>query len=461
MTVSDCQEEITEYQKPVISDLLNSHYLQLERRYPVRTDDSFSKLVVPTGNSDQPFHRWFHLKEGFAWDLSSKIVDTIENKNKEDFTLLDPYVGTGSSIIGLLRSQSMPFQRLHAYGIECNPFLKFVSWTTVKALKRKVNNFLEFANTVIDQLESNQCAEQIIPSLSTFQNPDYFATGVVQRLVQLKRIIQDSVDDSLVRDLGLLCLSSIVEPVSYLRRDGRALRFVSDKEPSDLCTEFLRRAEIISKDLESDRSWKYGTGKIYRGDGRRPQQSLPKGVKADLVLFSPPYPNNIDYTEVYKMEAWILGEIDNRESFYKQRFQTLRSHPSVRFSDYYKALKNGYKTGFSELLEPLINEIPDNKDMFWRTRLVNGYFDDMLLTLLNHKSILSKNGYLVFIVGNSLHGAGDDRFLIAADLIIARLAEMAGYSVEDFIIARQLTRKGNDSSLHRESIVFLKPTPKG
>jgi DNA modification methylase len=32
----------------------------------------------------------------------------------------------------------------------------------------------------------------------------------------------------------------------------------------------------------------------------------------DLILTSPPYPNNIDYSEVYKLELWLLGFIDKQ-----------------------------------------------------------------------------------------------------------------------------------------------------
>jgi hypothetical protein len=52
---------------------------------------------------------------------------------------------------------------------------------------------------------------------------------------------------------------------------------------------------------------------------------------ADLSLFSPPYLNLIDYTELYKIELWLMGHIADQAEFRKVRLGTLRSQPLGSF----------------------------------------------------------------------------------------------------------------------------------
>jgi hypothetical protein len=63
-------------------------------------------------------------------------------------------------------------------------------------------------------------------------------------------------------------------------------------------------------------------------DGRTP--AFPDGW-ATLSCFSPPYLNCIDYTELYKIELWLMEHIASQEQFRETRLGTLRSHPSVKF----------------------------------------------------------------------------------------------------------------------------------
>jgi len=65
------------------------------------------------------------------------------------------------------------------------------------------------------------------------------------------------------------------------------------------------------------------TFEVHRGDCR---EVLTQGIPCDLAVFSPPYPNSFDYTDVYNIELWTLGYLKNSASNRALRRATLCSH---------------------------------------------------------------------------------------------------------------------------------------
>lgn len=428
---------------------LQEHYERLQKRYRADWDSRYATLVVPNGNAGEPFHRWFHLKEGFSSGLLSQVLVDTGLAGRNELVVLDPFAGVGTAVVSGLQLEA----DVKAYGIERNPFLHLVAATKIRGMTEEVSGVRHFVREVVRAVELERASPDRVPALSTFSNSSFFPPGVLARLLKLRRSVAETPGLDLAKALALVGLAACIEPCSRLRRDGRALRYEPTKSCREPVGEFKRRMNAILEDVSGPRS--RSRGFMHLGDGRRPGSVL-SGLRADLVVYSPPYPNNIDYTEVYKLENWFLGFIGSAEGFREQRLGTVRSHPSVQFPEIYGASTNGYRADFEGLLNPLIAVAEDMKGAKWRVRLIRGYFDDMFETLRNARELLSEDGHLVYIVGNSLHGSGERRLLIAADVIMARLAELAGFSVECVKVARQPRRKAHASELLRESAVFLR-----
>ena len=439
-----------------LSNKLISHYANLEEDYQVNLNPEYGSLVVPNGNSKEAFHRWFHVKEGFSSQILGRVLEDTDLSRKPTLTLLDPFVGGGTTIVSALLLRRKDYN-VKAYGIECNPFLKFVAQTKISALSNREGDFRKFIKNVVNTFEAEREKCYRIPELSTFKNGKYFNKDQIKQLARLKSVIEMTDGSKLEKDIAMLCLAGIIEPASYLRKDGRALRYVPDKNIANVMNEFLVRAETIACDFDEPYE-QSNLGIVYLGDGRQPEKVLPNNLRFDLIFFSPPYPNNIDYTEVYKLEAWFLDFINDEISFRNQRLRTLRSHTSLRFPELLYAEQNGHSNSFNNIINPILDAIPRNREELSRKRLIKGYFDDMLRTLENNKNLLCEDGYLTFVVGNSLHGTRGEYLLIASDLIIARLAEIVGLKVESFTIARHLKRRRTDSRYMRESIITMRKT---
>jgi hypothetical protein len=177
----------------------------------------------------------------------------------------------------------------------------------------------------------------------------------------------------------------------------------------------------------------------------------------DLFLFSPPYPNNIDYTEVYKLENWFLDFIGSNAEFTNQRLRTVYSHPSIRRGEVFPdpRLSRVEEAAILALIEPVLAAVPVDRYRHGRRQMIGGYARDMYLALRNARDRLTEGGRLVYVVGNSVHGGDSDQFIIAADLLIARLGEIAGLRVDTLVVARRLRRRSVISEFLRESVVFL------
>jgi hypothetical protein len=298
--------------------------------------------------------------------------------------------------------------------------------------------------------------------LTTFANRAYFDANVLQELLTLRAAIDAEAEagsDPLAVDLARVCLGAVVESCSSLRRDGRALRYEAGKVVARPVAAFLKKCEDAEADLP--RIGIALAGAVSMADARD-AATLPSGsAKVDLFLFSPPYPNNIDYTEVYKLEAWLLGMYGGSADFSAQRHRTVRSHASLDFGDAPVAIAPADQANIDKLIAPLLETTPaTGRYAASRRRTIRGYAYDLFQTLSNLASVANDDARLVYVVGNSLHGGHDDhQVLIAADLLIARLAELAGFTIDKIAVARYPSRRRTESRFLRESVVFARRAP--
>jgi hypothetical protein len=275
----------------------------------------------------------------------------------------------------------------------------------------------------------------------------------------------ESLEPSPERDVLLTGLAACIEPVSRIRRDGRALRIIS-KPRKTLRKLLAHRWEMMAQDVEElKRSHKSPPSvEVYCGDGRVPTSAGVAEATVDLIVTSPPYPNNIDYNEVYKLELWLLGFATSAEGFLGLRRQTFRSHPTCSPVDE----APGYLDHFSKMLEdgPLADLLGivsrrvksmDREGSRGRGRVLLGYAYDTWLTLCSHRVMLKSGGRAIYVVGNSLHGGPASRpYLIPTDLIFSCLARVVGLEVEHVIVARPLSRRLTGNHFLRDSLVVLR-----
>lgn len=415
-------------------------YAKLQDSFQVETHP-LSGLVTAVSNQFQPIHRWYSLKEGFSSELPLWIIEYLNRHYRADISrVIDPFIGGGTTGVSLALSG------ISVDGIEYNPFIHLVS-----RVKSEYSNFRRSeVLSAIHKIDLEQPEYLLnIPSLTTLHNPKYFQADDVQTLLYSISQIQKLSIDAAIQRLLLLGVAASAEKVANLRKDGRALRY-EKKSSRPPVSEVIRNnwSEMV-EDLEQ---YTYsGRFNVYQGSAI----NLPPPIAAetyDLALYSPPYLNNFDYSEIYKLELWLLGYVASSESWQQLRKSTLRSHPSVRFEDrsifdtlpVMSSLKGKLKQmGQSKILVGERNEIG---------KIIVGYFEDMYLAFKEQWRVLKPGGYLAYIVANSRH-----KFLpIATDVILGEVARNIGFEPLKLIILKQRNGRTRQKAYLHESVVILR-----
>jgi hypothetical protein len=424
-------------------------FKKFEGKTPFVEDSAFEDLVVARSNDSEPIHRWFKFKEGFSHSLLSTLLENDLKTLGKSFTLLDPFCGSGTALVSAQRLGTKGFD-IVPIGIERNRFVHFVAQSKVRWRLVRPDDLLTLASKVKDADSQVE-----LPELSSISKGRCISKHLARRIVSVCDAIRSRHGYDSTSQAAMLAVASAIEPLSKVRKDGRALRLTPPKKRTTLGRVFRERIEAIVEDCkEVQKTIPTATaGRVIRGDGRFPLDEGIQKKSIDLILTSPPYPNNIDYTEVYKLELWLLRFVSDTDAFYKMRLDTMRSHPIVDFDEKADSVSRA-SAAYKNLLGPLLKRIRESEK--WRARMVEAYCKDMSVALGQHFECLKAGGYEVIVIGNSLHGNSDGAFVIPADLIVCALAEEVGFKVKKLISARKLKRRLSGNHFLRESVIILK-----
>lgn len=432
---------------------LDETLAELELSLPFIEDNYGGNLVQFTDNLTVPIHRWFLFKEGYSYKLVDKILDRFDLPCKSS-AILDPFSGSGTTLLAA-QKRGIP-----SVGLEINPFAAFLG--RIKTQWHKIDpDLLEKELSLV--LQDNEPTPANLPDISTLHNTEYFPNGNAYELLRLRNAILRRQCSQEIKDILLLALLASIEDVCCLHKDGRLLRFF----PRDIIPPkeaLSNRTKIIIEDLvdwvkaDSNQENFIPQTHVIEGDARHLDAILDKhkiSYQFGLILYSPPYPNNFDYSEIYKCELWFGGFINSYQEWRNLRLKTFRSHPSCSFPETHYLKDNVDLREVYQLVEKLakcpdIGE-PESKARSRAPKVIRGYFDDVYLMLQQQKLRLEPGGYIVCVVGNSRHG----NLHIRADTIIAKIGQAIGLNLMEISVARHRYSRSQQVQKLRESLVIF------
>jgi hypothetical protein len=437
----------------------------------------FADLVSSADLRDEPIHRWYFYKEAFSPQLAPLLVKMLGAGQSR--TVADPFAGVATTALSLRENADIEC----VIGVEYSPFAHFVGKAKLDSVQLDPKRILNYIERLDDGVFCRSTYS--VPSLAAFHNSEIFDAETLHLLLSVRDRIRNEPDlTSEEQSFLLLGMAAVIEDLSGAMKDGRALRILRGRKrrlqglipvararkgngvQETLANQWLAMIEDVSRvrDHPTDKRTHH-----IRGDARSlanlvdaaGNELLPEN-SVGLHLYSPPYLNFIDYTEVYKIELWLLEFVVDQKEFRTLREGTLRSHPSIQFpprpkpscdAEVFSTIEAITEFLVAHLARPSIGHVHSY------------YFADMYEALSEQFRTLEPGGAIACVVANSTfsrrskeNGTTTEawRMPILTDVFLARLAEAVGFTDIEIWGARSLQAKNVSAGYARESIVVAR-----
>lgn len=416
------------------------------------------KIVSFQGNKREPIFNWFKYREGF----SKSLVDYIIKKENMKISgrIFDPFGGAGTTgFVACEQGMDAIICELLPVGsffIQARETIRNVSAEIVQDwCKEAIENkpWKDFPATIpFSHIRITEGAF----SEETTNNISIYRTWI-QTLEESKRRFFDFV------------LFSILEEISYTRKDGQYLRWdqrsprtkakfskgiilsfndAIDRKLSRIFHE-VEHFNIAPSDLfsESDiKEKKEGSLTLLSGSVFDQIYNIDED-SLDAIITSPPYCNRYDYTRTYALELAYLGTSEEHIRFLRQAL--LSCTVENKKKDFKGVEEVDLKAGtraFEEnktiksVLEYLQKEaelgLLNNKGI---VRMVSGYFFDMSIHIAQVSRRMKAGAKYVMVNDNVRYNG----LAIPIDCILSELAEDLGFKCKAIWVLPK--GKGNSS----------------
>jgi len=406
-------------------------------------------LSTNSGAPTLAFQEWRHFKEAFAPEL---VARAVYESRVPVVRCLDPFGGSGTTAI------ACQFLGVEPVSVEVNPYLadlidaKLVSYdpdSLVRDLGRVLRTAIKRRQTTKPAFSDAAPATMVEPGFKGRWVFDYLIAQRIEALLAAIRGLENDRHERLFRVL----LGSILLDVSNVVVNGKGRRYRQHwkerrREPRSVEVLFSKAVRRAVSDIHRFGNRPQLTHRVIRGDAR---QCLDRIPTIELAVFSPPYPNSFDYTDVYNLELWVLGYLGDRPANRKLRQATLCSH--VQIDRPYSPPPESSPT-----LDHVLDALRGRSDRLWHRRIpdmVGGYFADLIEVLTGIRASLDPCGSVWLVVGDSRYAD----VVIPTATVLNELVDAAGYStesVEPFRSMRSSAQQGGVPEL-AETLMILTP----
>lgn len=416
---------------------------------------------------DRAVHDWYRFILSYPPHLVRDYLQRFQVDASQ--RVLDPFCGTGTTLVEC-KKQGIP-----SVGIEANPMAHFacqvkVDWTpSPDELVQHANRIAEAAQ---ETLEHEGVPDEILP---LFHDPQANGTGALRTLPEetAQLLLADSISPRpLHKALVLLEQMARRSDMRYESHERLALAkalvaSISNlefgpevgvgpiKPDAAVVAPWLDMVHTMAADLRSQSNGIAAPAVVHHADARMLSEVLAPAT-VDVVITSPPYPNEKDYTRTTRLESVLLGFIANKAELRRLKQGLIRSntrgvyrddndddwvahHPEIqRIAEAIEArrIELGKTSGFERMY----------------ARVTKLYFGGMVRHLADLRPILRPGARLAYVVGDQ---ASYLRVMIRTGQILAELAASLGYEVVGIDLFRTRAATATREQL-REEVVVLK-----
>ncbi|MFW6106796.1 MAG: hypothetical protein ACOC8H_01405 [bacterium] len=400
-------------------------------------------MVSFQGDKRSAFYRWFKYKEAFSSGLVRYVINRLTDRVG---VLLDPFAGTGCA---LFAARNLGW---NGVGIELLPVGFYAMNVREAAEKVRLQALMDEIKKLRDrEAVCEPKPQDWIQHIRITKGA--FPQGTEKQLAQWRAYCREKVKSPPLRKLLLFAAFSILEQISYTRKDGQYLRWDSRCPTRKIRSDFqkgeilgfrqalLPKLNMILQDLRSRKE-------MLPGFGKRPALDISQGSclellptkrdsSVDLVLTSPPYCNRYDYTRTYALELVFLGYDNEQVKKLRQRMLTCTVENKAKLAELESLYTDcGRPEHFDQILETFhssaaLSEVLEALEYHSAAgdlnnpnviRMVRNYFFESCFVVFELARLLKPGGHVV-MVNDNVRYSGEE---VPVDLILAEFAEAFG-----------------------------------
>jgi hypothetical protein len=366
--------------------------------------------------------------------------------------LLDPFCGTGTSLVECKK------RGIESVGIEANPMACFAS--RVK-LDWSIDPIALYAHaesiskSAISELRNEPSPLRTLPAEATALLLENSISPIpLHKTLVLLDCLDAANDNGFVSHERLALAKCLVSGIGNLAF-GPEVGLGEIKRDAAVMDMWLNEVKTMSEDLKELEPMRSCESEVIYGDSRFPLTVLPPN-SIDVVITSPPYPNEKDYTRTTRLESVLLGFVRNKQDLRGLKQYLVRSNT-----------RNVYKSDRDDLFVLENDDIQDIAEAIEARRIQLGktsgferlyskvtklYFGGMTRHLSQLRGALRPGAQLAFIVGDQ---ASYLRIMIRTGHLLAGIADSLGYEVMGIDLFRTRLATATREQL-REEVVLLK-----
>ena len=394
------------------STLFNQH---------VKSDKKKSTSTF-VNNMKLPIHRWFRYSAGFSAEW---VADVTKNFDKS-IHLFDPFVGSGTTVL------AGELSGIESSGIEAHPFIFRVAKAKLM-WDADLDDFYNLSNKILKTAKKMESSTPEYPQLIK----KCYAKDSLSELHNLREVWLSNHDGSDISELTWLALVCILRKTSTA---GTApwQYVLPNRKKKNILNPFKAFSDQVNMMIDDMRFFqkhvKVRKGRIYGGDARNCSQIDDNSV--DLILTSPPYPNNYDYADSTRLEMSFFGEIagwgDLQNKVRKYLVRSCSQHMRTRTDDLDEILKEKkLKPILTELREVCYN-LEEERHLHGGKKnyhlMVAAYFADLSKVWHALRRVCKDNSKVCFVVGDSAPYG----IYVPVDKWLGELAISAGFKSYNF-----------------------------
>ena len=382
-------------------------------------------------NKHVPFLELYRYEEAFSFFLVQYLLESCHATEKD--YVIDPFCGSGITLF------TSYMEGIPSVGIDVLPFACFLSQTLPLFLSLHEGELRDTWHAVRETVKSCD------PTPVAADIPLVRIAFPHETLMILRKM-----KTAFLRlpfpysDIFFYLFFSILEGCSTFSRSKRYWKRIKDKRPHNPFSAMDIKVAMAEEDVMKARELsieKVYIPEIHLADRNHHDWSIGLPRKPTILITSPPYADKVDYTQTYALELGLYFVKDFNE-FKEMKERFLRSYM-------------GLPSAADDLpLHPAVEEVCqalDSGSVSSRiTPMLRGYFADMKDIVATWYSRLSDEVRVAIVVDNlSYYGN-----TVPVDLILCDMAQDAGFSIDNIVVANyKKANRGEPGSL-RESILF-------